>query len=69
MEVVVGSSVECDGLHPVAMTTALPELKASEKSSNLTEIESLLNDDEAASTVFCVMHGHLATESPHGVSW
>ena len=38
MEVVVGSSVvECEGLHPVAMTMALPELKASEKSSNLTE--------------------------------
>ena len=44
------------------MTMALPELKASEKSSNLTEIESLLND-EAALTVFCVMHGHLVTES------
>ena len=53
MEVVVGSSVECDGLHPVAMTTALPELKASEKSSNLTEAE-LLNDEAAFNRSFFV---------------
>ena len=54
MEVVVGSSVECDGLHPVAMTTALPELKASEKSSNLPEIESLVNDEAAFNRSFFV---------------